>query len=276
MSSTQTIEFICYPFGMGMPGRNWTAASAEEYRYGFNGQEKVDEISGSGNHNTAEYWEYDTRLGRRWNLDPIPVADESGYAANRNNPIWYNDPEGDFPFRNYEKGDEIKIRRWFKVVAVIKVVDFEEVKGKGVRIELEYTDKKTGKTDFNWIQTVRTNTALNYDKQKPDPINDPTPSDDPIGADKPFYYTDAETLAKGNKPEETDFYDEPTRPAKLKHKVIWKGELSLVGKNDKGEYENIKTLKYGFKKTKDGTIEIIKLKDKSPSKFQKKSIESAR
>jgi hypothetical protein len=37
------------------------------YRYGFNGQEKSDEIAGEGNHNTAEFWEYDTRTGRRWN-----------------------------------------------------------------------------------------------------------------------------------------------------------------------------------------------------------------
>jgi hypothetical protein len=44
----------------------------DRYRFGFNGQEKVNEIAGVGNHNTAEFWEYDTRLGRRWNLDPKP------------------------------------------------------------------------------------------------------------------------------------------------------------------------------------------------------------
>ncbi len=250
---------------------------AENYRYGFNAQEKVDEISGSGNHNTAEFWEYDTRLGRRWNLDPKPVEWESGYAVNRNNPIWYDDPEGDFPFRHYEKGDEIKVRRWFKVVAIIKVVDFEEVRGKGVRIKLEYTDKKSGHTSLDWIQTVRTNAPLRTkDKHKIEPINDPTPSDDPPGADKPFYYTDAETAAKGHPADMTDFFDEPKR-ADRKFKVIWKGELSVVGKNKDGEYENIKTLKYGFKQKSDGTIKLIKLKDKTfLSNFQKKSIESAK
>jgi hypothetical protein len=45
---------------------------AGDYRYGFNGQEKVDEISGVGNHNTALFWEYDTRLGRRWNVVLMP------------------------------------------------------------------------------------------------------------------------------------------------------------------------------------------------------------
>ena len=57
-----------YPFGMTEPGRSWNAG-AEGYRYGFNTQENVPEL-GEG-HTTALYWEYDGRLGRRWNLDPI-------------------------------------------------------------------------------------------------------------------------------------------------------------------------------------------------------------
>jgi hypothetical protein len=68
---------------------------AGAYRYGFNGQEKVDEISGVGNHNTALFWEYDTRLGRRWNLDPVVKPWESGYASLLNNPIHVIDPFGD-------------------------------------------------------------------------------------------------------------------------------------------------------------------------------------
>lgn len=35
------------------------------------------------------------RIGRRWNRDPVSVAWESEYAVNRNNPIQYNDPDGD-------------------------------------------------------------------------------------------------------------------------------------------------------------------------------------
>lgn len=81
-----------YVFGMQQPERCW---QSNEYRYGFNGQEKVDEIA-SG-HYTAEFWEYDSRTGRRWNLDPKPVAWESGYAVNRNNPLYNSDPKGDNP-----------------------------------------------------------------------------------------------------------------------------------------------------------------------------------
>src|SRR5690554_4189653 len=67
----------------------------EDYRFGFNGQEKVNEIAGIGNHMTATFWEYDTRLGRRWNIDPVVKPWESGYAVMGNNPIWNIDPNGD-------------------------------------------------------------------------------------------------------------------------------------------------------------------------------------
>ena len=65
------------------------------YRYGFQGMEKVDEINGvSGSHYTAKFWEYDARLGRRWNVDPVVKYDQSGYSAFANNPIWFIDPSG--------------------------------------------------------------------------------------------------------------------------------------------------------------------------------------
>lgn len=71
-----------------------------DYRFGFNGQEKDNEIYGDGNATTAEYWEYDPRLGRRWNTDPKPVPYESNYACFRNSPILMNDPDGDWPGPN--------------------------------------------------------------------------------------------------------------------------------------------------------------------------------
>jgi hypothetical protein len=79
-----------------MPGRSFSGSS---YRYGFNGQERSDEIKGEGNSYTAEYWEYDPRVGRRWNLDQKYFSGESRYAVNGNNPIIYLDPNGDFRSR---------------------------------------------------------------------------------------------------------------------------------------------------------------------------------
>jgi hypothetical protein len=75
---------------------------AGAYRYGFNGQEKVDEISGIGNHNTALFWEYDTRLGRRWNVDPVDQMSISNYACFRNNPVIFVDVNGDKAFFAFE------------------------------------------------------------------------------------------------------------------------------------------------------------------------------
>ena len=86
-----------YPFGSLMPGRSWNMGDSLSYRYGFGGQEKSDEIKGEGNSYTAQFWEYDPRIGRRWNLDPKPIPAESEYAVNRNSPILLNDPKGDCP-----------------------------------------------------------------------------------------------------------------------------------------------------------------------------------
>jgi hypothetical protein len=76
-----------------MPGRSFVGSN--DYRYGAaNGQEKDDEISGAGNSYSAEFWQYDSRLGRRWNIDPITKPNEAPYAAFANNPIWFVDKLG--------------------------------------------------------------------------------------------------------------------------------------------------------------------------------------
>jgi RHS repeat-associated protein len=89
---TSTSDY--YPFGAPIQGQS--AAFGGEYRFGFNTQEKTDEISGPGNHNTATFWEYDTRLGRRWRPDPLQskYPHTSPYAAFGNNPILFIDVDG--------------------------------------------------------------------------------------------------------------------------------------------------------------------------------------
>ncbi|MGQ2985549.1 MAG: hypothetical protein ACT6R1_18865 [Flavobacterium sp.] len=57
---------------------------------------KDDEVYGvEGTSYTAEYWQYDSRLGRRWNVDPVVKPWESPYACFKNNPIWHIDVNGD-------------------------------------------------------------------------------------------------------------------------------------------------------------------------------------
>ena len=84
-----------YPFGMQMPGRKYSVGGA--YRYGFNGQEKSNDVT-VGNH-TAEFWEYDSRTGKRWNLEPLTsqFPELSPYGTLNNNPILNDDPNGAKP-----------------------------------------------------------------------------------------------------------------------------------------------------------------------------------
>src|SRR5574337_978327 len=88
-------DFYC--FGSGMENRSYQSS---DYKYGQNGQEKDDEITGStGAIYSADYWEYDTRTGRRWNVDPVVRVPESPYSTFRNNPVIYSDPLGNDPGR---------------------------------------------------------------------------------------------------------------------------------------------------------------------------------
>jgi hypothetical protein len=79
-----------YSFGMAMPNRTYQPG---QYRYSINGQEKSDEIN--ANLTTALFWEYDSRVGRRWNVDPVLKDGESPYSTFSNNPVLRTDPNGD-------------------------------------------------------------------------------------------------------------------------------------------------------------------------------------
>jgi len=70
--------------------------SRSKYVFGFNGHEKSDEIKGVGNSYTAQFWEYDPRLGRGWNLDPMPQVTLSDYSTLGNNPVNNVDIKGNY------------------------------------------------------------------------------------------------------------------------------------------------------------------------------------
>ena len=74
-----------------------TVCSDGEYRYDFNTQMKTNEWAGVGNHYTALYWEYDSRTGRRANIDPKfeKFPGISPYVTNGDNPIQNFDRKGD-------------------------------------------------------------------------------------------------------------------------------------------------------------------------------------
>jgi RHS repeat-associated protein len=59
----------------------------EYYGFGFNGQEKTDEVSGVGNHLDFKYRGYDPQTGRFWSVDPLfknyPWNSTYAFAENR-------------------------------------------------------------------------------------------------------------------------------------------------------------------------------------------------
>ena len=76
-----------YPFGMTM--QNDGNVTAENYRYGFQGQEKDNEVKGQGNSINYKYRMHDPRLGRFFAVDPLAPSYpwNSPYAFSENRVI---------------------------------------------------------------------------------------------------------------------------------------------------------------------------------------------
>ncbi|WP_445712146.1 RHS repeat domain-containing protein [Flavobacterium sp.] len=85
-----------YPFGQLLPERH---GNSKEYRYGFQGQEKDDELKGIGNSYTTHFRQYDPRIGRWLTIDPKTAnyPQYSPYLSFNNNPLFHTDPLGDDP-----------------------------------------------------------------------------------------------------------------------------------------------------------------------------------
>lgn len=113
-----------YAFGSPMPGRQYNNGN---YRYGFNGKEKDDEVKGSGNSIDFGARIYDPRLGRFLSVDPdaqkYPYASPYNYAANC--PIRLVDINGKGPgdvmqgfaaaMADYATGGLTNFRNWTEV-----------------------------------------------------------------------------------------------------------------------------------------------------------------
>ena len=69
-----------------MPGRTYTASTATNYRYGFNGKENDNEVKGVGNQIDYGQRIYDPRVGRFLSVDPLqkksPMLLSYQYASN--------------------------------------------------------------------------------------------------------------------------------------------------------------------------------------------------
>ncbi|UPT68669.1 MAG: hypothetical protein M0D57_08620 [Sphingobacteriales bacterium JAD_PAG50586_3] len=82
-----------YSFGSLIQNRSETP---EDYRFGFNGMEKVNDLQGSGNALDFGARIYDSRLGKWFSTDPLQnkYPGLSPYVFTYNNPIIYKDPDG--------------------------------------------------------------------------------------------------------------------------------------------------------------------------------------
>jgi RHS repeat-associated protein len=101
MTTTKTYSphSIQSPFGMVMPGRNWSAATATGYGFGFNGKLKDDDISGNGNIYDYGYRIYNPRIGRWFSVDAenSRLPSFSPYNFCINNPLIFKDNDGKVP-----------------------------------------------------------------------------------------------------------------------------------------------------------------------------------
>ncbi|MCD9611929.1 RHS repeat-associated core domain-containing protein [Tenacibaculum maritimum] len=82
-----------YPFGMLVPNRH---GQADSYRYGFQGQEKDDEVKGEGNSINYKFRMHDPRVGRFLSIDPLESSFpwNSPYAFSENVVIHATELEG--------------------------------------------------------------------------------------------------------------------------------------------------------------------------------------
>ena len=82
-----------YPYGMLLPKRH---GAVDSYRYGFQGQEKDDEVKGEGNSVNYKFRMHDPRLGRFFAVDPLTkkYPHYSPYSFSGNKILAFTELEG--------------------------------------------------------------------------------------------------------------------------------------------------------------------------------------
>ncbi len=78
-----------------------------DYRFGYQGSEKDNEVSGDGNSYTTEFRQLDPRLGRWFSVDPVFQPWQSPYTSMDNDPVNLNDVLGDDAVKDGDKGKSL-------------------------------------------------------------------------------------------------------------------------------------------------------------------------
>ena len=143
-----------------MPGRHGNDGS--NYRYGFQGQEKDDEVKGDGN--SIDFGGrsiYDGRVARFISIDPRwrDFTSMSPYAFAANNPIIFIDENGEGPILKIQSKEYSR-----KIKAAIDAGDKEEA----WRLVNEAIEAKLSSGGTNWLVKKRDegnlHTTYNHDK----------------------------------------------------------------------------------------------------------------
>lgn len=122
------MQFDYYPFGSLIPNRH---SSSNSYRYGFQGQEKDDELKGEGNSLNYTFRMHDPRVGRFFAMDPLfrMYSYNSPYAFSENRVIDAGELEGaEMTIKNIApKSSEINIAfRVIDITEVEKISDYRK------------------------------------------------------------------------------------------------------------------------------------------------------
>jgi RHS repeat-associated protein len=141
------------PFGVTLNGRDLSLNTIgnKPYRYGYQGSEMDSEVKGSGNSYTTEFRQLDPRLGRWLSLDPVFQPHQSPYNSMDDNPIWHNDPLGDYTKKRAERLAKNGTKHGYKTKVVEKPSDqgnfgvyYEKMKGDTKHFETYFEGKFKG------------------------------------------------------------------------------------------------------------------------------------
>jgi len=140
---------------MLQPGRNY---SSSDYRFGFNGKVKDDEIKGSANSLDFNARIYDSRIGVFLNVDPLTFETPSWspYHFANGNPIYFIDPDGR-SVRPVNKDAEVVLEAFYKnfgVTSVIfkgilRITDHDGIIRSALNSSAIHEAKKMGFNEFN-------------------------------------------------------------------------------------------------------------------------------
>jgi RHS repeat-associated protein len=116
-----------YAFGMGIKEREWSD-STFSYRFGFNGKEQDNEVSGEGNSYDFGARIYDSRLGRWMSTDPLQVKypNYTPYNFAINSPLIFVDYNGEDIYLTVNDGQINEAGEYVvKTKVVLKIVTDE-------------------------------------------------------------------------------------------------------------------------------------------------------